>query len=61
MTKVNCFFLKFVKDRARLVNNDFGEDPVLSYSREKKRVSKRGGWSIFNPEMFPRVGLKQTK
>ena len=39
------------------MNNDFGEDLVLSSSREKKRVSKSGGRSIFNPE----VGLKQTK
>ena len=39
-------FLKFVKERAKLVNNEFGEDHVLSSSREKKRVSERGGRSI---------------
>ena len=39
-------FLKFVKDRAKLVNNEFGEDLVLSSSREKKRVHERGGRSI---------------
>lgn len=36
-------FLKFVKDRARLVNNEVGEDLVLSSSREKKRNDKKGG------------------
>lgn len=30
-------FLKFVNDRARLVNNEFGEDLVSSSSRKKKR------------------------
>ena len=38
-------FLKFVKDRAKLVNNELGEDLVLSSSKEKKTVSERGGRS----------------
>jgi len=38
--------LKFVKDRAKLVNNEFGEDLFLSSLREKKRVNERGGRSI---------------
>ena len=39
-------FFKFVQDRAKLVNDEFGEDLVLSSSREKKRVSERGGRSL---------------
>ena len=39
-------FLKFVKDRAKLVNNEFGEDLVLNFSREKKRVNERARRAI---------------
>ena len=42
----SLIFFKFVKDRAKLVNNEFGEDLVLSSSMEKKRVNERWGRSI---------------
>ena len=45
-------FLKFVKDRAKLVNNEFGEDLVLNFSREKKRVNERVGKSISKINSF---------
>ena len=48
-------FLKFVKDRAKLVNNEFGEDLVLNSSREKKRVNERAGGSI------PKINSFTTK
>ena len=48
-------FLKFVKDRAKLVNNEFGEDLVLNSSREKRRVNERGGRSI------PKINSFTTK
>ena len=48
-------FLKFVKDRAKLVNNEFGEDLVLSSSREKKRVNERGG------RFIPKINSFTTK
>ena len=38
-------FLKFEKDRAELVSNKFG-DLILSFSREKKQVTKKGKASI---------------
>ena len=48
-------FLKFVKARAKLVNNEFGEQLVLSSSRAKKRVSERWGRSI------PKINSFTTK
>ena len=45
-------FLRFVKDRAKLINNEFGEDLVQSFSREKKGVNERGGRSILKINSF---------
>lgn len=45
-------FLKFVKDRVKFVNNEFGEDFVLSFLREKKRVNERGGRFILKLNVF---------
>ena len=54
-------FLKFVKDRAKLVNNKFGEDLVLSSSREKKRVDEKGGRSALKITSFTtKVGPGQN-
>ena len=46
---------KFVTDRAKLMNNEFGEDLVLSSSREKKRANERGGRST------PKINSFTTK
>ena len=48
-------FLRFVKDRAKLINNEFGEDLFQSSSREKKGVNERGGRSI------PKINSFTTK
>ena len=48
-------FIKFVKDRAKLVNNEFGEDLVLNSPRKKKRVNERGGRSV------PKINSFTTK
>ena len=34
-------FLKHLKDRAALVNNEFGEDLTTAPSREKENVNRR--------------------
>ena len=47
--------MKFVEHKAKLVNNEFGEDLVVSSSREKKRVSERGGRST------PKINSFTTK
>ena len=39
-------FLKFVKTRARLVNNEFGEDLLSSISREKKKSDEKSSHPV---------------
>lgn len=53
-------FLKLVKARAKLVNNEFGEDLAASSSREKKRNGEKVEKPLSNlTSMTTKVELDQ--